>query len=112
MRKIGGYLKPWTAAQYLGIPLEEVEKMLESGELPGVVIGGQWRVPIDQLERWLDEEVPPEELKKLAGHLKDVDEKKLSEFFEGVEKSEKPQAEAKKERTQAKKSKTKKKKKS
>lgn len=95
MRKIGGYLKPWTAAQYLGIPLEEVEKMLESGELPGVKISGQWRVPIDQLERWLDEEVPPEELKKLAGHLKDVDAKKLSEFFEGVEEGDKPQAEAK-----------------
>ncbi len=81
MRRIGGYLRPATAAQYLGIPLEEVQKMLESGELPGVKIGSQWRVPLDELEKWLDEEVPPAELKKLAQRLKGVDPKKVEEFL-------------------------------
>lgn len=82
MRQLGGYLKPWAVAQYLGIPLEEVEKMLESGELPGVKIGGLWRVPLEELERWLDEEVSQEELIRLSKHLKDVDPKKVDEFLQ------------------------------
>lgn len=81
-RQIGGYLKPGTAAQYLGIPLEEVRSMLEQGELPGVVINGQWRVPIDQLERWLDEEVSSEELKKLARHLEGVGSQEVESFVQ------------------------------
>ena len=81
-RKIGGYLRPLTVSQYLGIPLEEVQKMLESGELPGIKIQGQWRVPLEQLEQWLDEEVSPEELKKLATHLKDVDPEKVEQLLQ------------------------------
>ncbi len=80
-RKIGGYLKLSTTSRYLGIPVEEVEKMVESGELPALKIDGEWRVPLDQLEQWLDEEVPPEELKRLASHLKDVDPKKVEEVL-------------------------------
>lgn len=87
-RKIGGYLKLSTAARYLGIPLAEVEKMVENGELPALKIDGQWRVPLDRLEEWLDEEVPPEELKKLASHLKDVDPKKVEEVLKGVEEAD------------------------
>ncbi len=84
-RKIGGYLKLSVTSRYLGIPIEEVEKMVESGELPALKIDGEWRVPLDQLERWLDEEVPPEELKKLASHLKGVDPKKVEEVLKGPE---------------------------
>ncbi|OGF56913.1 MAG: hypothetical protein A2Z21_07365 [Candidatus Fraserbacteria bacterium RBG_16_55_9] len=91
MNQVGGYLKPWIAAQYLGIPLEEVQAMLESGELPGIKIAGQWRVPLDQLEAWLDEEVSPQELKKLAGRMKDVNSKKVDKFFKEMQpKSKKP----------------------
>jgi len=104
VRRIGGYLKPWTAAQYLGIPLEEVEKMLESGELPGVKIGGQWRVPIDQLERWLDEEVSPDELRKLAEHLKDVDPKEIDAFLKEAQEGTKTETEPQ-EKTKTKKKK-------
>lgn len=84
-RKIGGYLKLSTASRYLGIPVEEVEKMVESGELPALKIDGEWRVPLDRLEQWLDEEVPPEELQKLASHLKDVDPQKIEEVLRGSE---------------------------
>lgn len=72
-RKIGGYLRPATAAQYLGIPVEEVEKMIANEELPRVKINNEWRVPIDQLEQWLDEEVSEDELKDLAQHIEGVD---------------------------------------
>lgn len=82
MKQIGGYLRPVTAAQYLGIPLAEIQAMLESGELPGIQIAGQWRIPLDQLEAWLDEEVTSQELKSLAKRLKDVDTKKLDEFVQ------------------------------
>ncbi len=82
---MGGYLRPITVSQYLGIPLDEVQKMLESGELPGIKIRGQWRVPLEQLERWLDEEVSPDELRRLAAHLKDVDPQKVEEALKEAE---------------------------
>lgn len=81
-RKIGGYLRPSAAARYLGIPTEEIEKMIESEELPRVKINGEWRVPVDQLEQWLDEEVSEEELKELAGHIEGVDAADVGEIIE------------------------------
>jgi excisionase family DNA binding protein len=80
LKKLGGYLRTWTAAEYLGIPLAELEKMLESGEIPGVQFDGKWRVPLAELERWLDEEVSEKEIKDLAGHL-DMEEKAVDEFL-------------------------------
>jgi excisionase family DNA binding protein len=80
IRKVGGYIRPWTAAEYLGISLEEVQKMLESGELPGIKIDGQWRVSLQQLESWLDEEVSEKDLRKLAGHI-DVSTKEIDSFL-------------------------------
>ena len=79
-RKIGGYLRPATAAQYLGIPTGEVEKMMQNEELPRVKINGEWRVPIDQLEQWLDEEVSEDELKDLAQHIDGVDPDEVEEI--------------------------------
>ncbi len=81
MRRIGGYLKPWEASRYLGVPVEEIYQMLEQGELPGLMIGGQWRVPLLKLEAWLDEEVSKKELAKLSKHLPGVDERKIKGFF-------------------------------
>jgi excisionase family DNA binding protein len=81
MRLLGGYLKPLEASRYLGIPVDEVYRMMEQGELPGLIIEGQWRVPLHQLERWLDEEVNPNELIKLSKHLPGVDERKIKRFF-------------------------------
>lgn len=81
-RKIGGYLRPAAAAQYLGIPVQEVEKMIESEELPRMKINGEWRVPVDQLEAWLDEEVSEAELKTLAQHIEDVDEGEVEEIVQ------------------------------
>ena len=80
MKKLGGYIRPWTASEYLGIPLDEVEKMLESGELPGVKFGGQWRVPLGELENWLDEDVSEKEIRELADHI-DVKDEQVDEFM-------------------------------
>jgi len=81
-RKIGGYLRPASAAQYLGIPVDEVEKMIANEEMPRVKINGEWRVPVDQLEQWLDEEVSEAELKQLAKHIDDVDETDVEEIID------------------------------
>lgn len=81
-RKIGGYLRPARAAQYLGIPTDEIEKMIANEELPRVKINGEWRIPVDQLEQWLDEEVSEEELKELAGHIEGVDAGDVEEIIE------------------------------
>ncbi|MEM4284252.1 MAG: helix-turn-helix domain-containing protein [Candidatus Caldarchaeum sp.] len=85
-KKLGGYLKPWQVSQYLGIPVEKVYAMLESQELPGEKIEGHWRVSLEKLEAWLDEEVPPSEIEKLAKNL-NVEEKKVQEFFKKTTKS-------------------------
>lgn len=84
--KRGGYLRPWEASRYLGIPIDEIYKMLEAGELPGEKVEGSWRIDLMRLERWLDEEVSQEELKKLAKRLK-VSERKVKEFFEKAKES-------------------------
>lgn len=79
-RKIGGYLRPSAAAQYLGIPVDEVETMIANEEIPRVKINDEWRVPVDQLEAWLDEEVSEDELKNLAKHIDSVDEADVEEI--------------------------------
>lgn len=81
-RRIGGYLRPASAARYLGIPTDEVEKMIASEELPRVKINGEWRVPVDQLEQWLDEEVSEDELKELAEHIEGVEADDVDEIVE------------------------------
>lgn len=80
-KTLGGFLKPWQVSQYLGIPIEKVYSMLESGELPGEKIDGHWRVSLEKLEKWLDEEVAPGEIEKLAQNL-NIEEKRVKEFFQ------------------------------
>lgn len=79
-KSVGGFLRPWQVSQYLGIPIEKVYEMMESGELPAEKIEGRWRVDLAKLERWLDEEVSPEDIEKLAQRL-NVPQEKVKEFF-------------------------------
>jgi excisionase family DNA binding protein len=76
----GGFLRPWQVSQYLGIPVEKVYEMMESGELPAEKIEGRWRVDLAKLEKWLDEDVSSTEIRKLAQHL-NVPEEKVKEFL-------------------------------
>lgn len=78
--KRGGYLKPWEASQYLGIPIDTIYEMLEKGGIPGEKIEGHWRVDLAKLETWLDEEVTETDLKDLAKKL-NVEQSKVQEFF-------------------------------
>lgn len=82
MARQEGFIKPIDASKYLGIPIGEIYKMLDAGELPGVRMGNSWRIRISALEQWLDEEVSQEELSQLAQRLPDVDPKKLEEFLD------------------------------
>jgi excisionase family DNA binding protein len=79
-KSVGGWLRPWQVSQYLGIPVEKVYEMMESGELPAEKIEGHWRVDLAKLEKWLDEDVSPEEIEKLAQRL-DVPKEKVRDFF-------------------------------
>ncbi|MFQ6117810.1 MAG: helix-turn-helix domain-containing protein [Candidatus Bipolaricaulia bacterium] len=81
MARYDGFIKPSEASRYLGIPIGEIYKMLDAGELPGVRLGDRWRIRLSALERWLDEEVSQEELSRLAKRLGHVDPQKLEEFF-------------------------------
>jgi excisionase family DNA binding protein len=82
VKKYHGYLKPWEVSKYLGMPLETVKQMIESEELPSIVLDGDVRVPWDKLEAWLDEEVDEGELGKLGKHL-DKSEKDVKNFVDG-----------------------------
>lgn len=86
MKKHYGYLKPWEVAQYLGIRMEEVEKMIENKELPSRTIDGAIRVPWDKLEVWLDEEIEETELTQLSQHLENVDKKDVKAFVNAEKK--------------------------
>jgi excisionase family DNA binding protein len=86
--KRGGYLKPWEASQYLGIPVDKLYEMLEKGEVPGEKIEGHWRVDLAKLEAWLDEEVSEDQLKNLAKNL-NVGQDKVQEFFKKAKSNEK-----------------------
>ena len=39
----------------LQVDRSTIYRMAESGRLPGVKVGRQWRFPADQIERWLDQ---------------------------------------------------------
>jgi excisionase family DNA binding protein len=85
-KSVGGFLRPWQVSQYLGIPIDKVYEMMESGELPAEKIEGRWRVDLAKLERWLDEDVSTQEIEKLAQHL-NVPTEKVREFFKKALKS-------------------------
>ncbi len=85
-KTLGGFLRPWQVSQYLGIPVDKVYEMMESGELPAEEIEGRWRVDLAKLEKWLDEDVSKEDIEKLAKHL-NVAEEKVKDFFKKAAKS-------------------------
>lgn len=88
MREVEWFMKPWQVSRYLGIPVDEIYKMLEQKELPGTKINGSWRIRKTELENWLDEKVSREDLIKLSKRMKEIDEQKVKEFLEKVENSE------------------------
>lgn len=77
----GKFLGLWAASRYLGISVDIVYKMLKRGELPGKKVEGRWRISLEELDRWLDEEIPQEELEKLSKRLQ-IDQQQMQESLE------------------------------
>ncbi|MDD5194130.1 MAG: helix-turn-helix domain-containing protein [Candidatus Omnitrophica bacterium] len=46
-------MTPKEAAQYLGIHLVTIYRLIKKGELPSFKIGGQWRFKKDLLDSWI-----------------------------------------------------------
>lgn len=49
-------LTPEEVAEYLRIPVRTLRYWLREGRLKGVKVGTQWRIPEEELERFLGEE--------------------------------------------------------
>jgi excisionase family DNA binding protein len=39
-------------ADYLRVSIRTAYQLVMDGEVPTVRVGGQWRIPVDELERW------------------------------------------------------------
>lgn len=50
----GAALTVVEAAAFLRVKKELVYRLLNSGEMPGIRVGGVWRISRPQLERWLE----------------------------------------------------------
>ncbi|MBE3562246.1 MAG: helix-turn-helix domain-containing protein [Hydrogenibacillus schlegelii] len=55
-------LTPEEAAKRLRVSVRTVYRQLKDGRLPGVKVGGQWRIRREELERYLAGEVDDEPL--------------------------------------------------
>lgn len=42
-------------AQRLNINVDSVSKFISQEELPAIMMGGQWRFPESQVQRWIEE---------------------------------------------------------
>jgi len=78
-----GFLKPTRVAEYTGLSLNYVNELIEKGELEKVELNGSTRVRMSEVDRWLDEEVDPEELIQMADKVEeDVSVDKVAEMLE------------------------------
>jgi excisionase family DNA binding protein len=46
-------LTPKQVAERLRVSPDTVKRMLRNGEMPGFRLGGQWRIPEDKFEEWI-----------------------------------------------------------
>jgi excisionase family DNA binding protein len=75
------FLAPWQAADYAGLKVEALYKLLESGEIPGKKVHGRWVIRKSALDTWLDAEVPPEELEKLTTKMRWLSEEEAQDLL-------------------------------
>lgn len=50
-------MTPKEAANFLGIHLVTVYRLLKKGDLPAMKLGGQWRFKKDVLNEWMNKEM-------------------------------------------------------
>lgn len=83
MGKARGFLSPLQVAQYTGMEVETIYSLMEDGQLDAMEINGQKRVRRSELDRWLDEEVSPKQLLKLAGRMKEeMDSEEVADLLD------------------------------
>jgi excisionase family DNA binding protein len=84
------FLAPWQAADYAGLTVEAMYELLESGEITGEKVEGRWRLRKSALDAWLDAEVPPEELQKLAGKMRGIGPEMAAELLKQAQEAAEP----------------------
>jgi excisionase family DNA binding protein len=75
------FLSAWQAADYVGLKIEAIYELLESGEIVADKIDDRWRIRKTALDAWLDAEVTDEELKQLASKLRYVNEEQARQIL-------------------------------
>ncbi len=74
MGRIEAYLSPRELARYLGLTVEDVNNLIELGEIDSLELNGSTKVRKTEIDRWLDEEVELGDLEDLVKKLNlDVD---------------------------------------
>jgi len=86
MRSREVFFSPWQAADYAGLKIEALYELLETGEVAADRVDGRWRVRKSVLDAWLDAEVSPEELAKLASKMSRLSEEQARQILEQAQK--------------------------
>ena len=64
-------LRPAEVAQTLGIGRTKTYELIATGSLPCIKIGNRPRVPVEALERWIQEQLGPEGIEHEQGLLQE-----------------------------------------
>jgi excisionase family DNA binding protein len=75
------FLSAWQAADYVGLKIEAIYELLESGEIEADKIDDRWRVRKTALDAWLDAEVTDDELEQLTSKLRHVNEEQARQIL-------------------------------
>jgi excisionase family DNA binding protein len=79
------FLSAWQAADYVGLKIEAIYELLESGEIEADKIDDRWRVRKTALDAWLDAEVTDEELEQLTSKLRYVNEEQARQILKDAQ---------------------------
>jgi excisionase family DNA binding protein len=75
------FLSAWQAADYVGLKIEAIYELLESGDIEADKIDDRWRIRKTTLDAWLDAEVTDDELEQLASKLRHVNEEQARQIL-------------------------------
>jgi excisionase family DNA binding protein len=79
------FLSAWQAADYVGLKIEAIYELLESGEIEADKIDDRWRVRKTALDAWLDAEVTDEELEQLTSKLRHINEEQARQILKDAQ---------------------------
>jgi excisionase family DNA binding protein len=79
------FLSAWQAADYVGLKIEAIYELLESGEIEADKIDDRWRIRKTVLDTWLDAEVTDEELEQLTSKLRHVNEEQARQILKDAQ---------------------------